>query len=87
MGPGLGSFLMESNSNSNYNSLQATLNKRFSYGLQMLLSYTWSHSIDDYSGSPVSDITLLPGDMVNEQHNTGLFGFRPAATFRRKLPV
>jgi len=67
--PGLGSFLMESNSNSNYNSLQATVNKRFSYGLQMLLSYTWSRSIDDYSGSDVSDVTLLPGDMVDENHN------------------
>jgi Carboxypeptidase regulatory-like domain/TonB dependent receptor len=67
--PGLGSFLMESNSNSNYNSLQATVNKRFSHGLQMLLSYTWSHSIDDYSGSDVSDVTLLPGDMVNQNHN------------------
>ncbi len=41
---------MESNSNSNYNSLQATLNKRFSHGLQMLLSYTLSHSLDYYSG-------------------------------------
>ena len=69
--PGLGSFLMESNSNSNYNSLQATLHKRFSHGLQMLLSYTWSHSMDDYSGSDVSDVTLLPGDMVNEKHNYG----------------
>jgi outer membrane receptor protein involved in Fe transport len=67
--PGLGSFLMESNSNSNYNSLQATLNKRFSHGLQMLLSYTWSHSIDDYSGSDVSDITVTPGDLVNQQRN------------------
>ncbi|MFZ3266865.1 MAG: TonB-dependent receptor [Terriglobales bacterium] len=67
--PGLGSFLMESNSNSNYNSLQATVNKQFSHGLQMLLSYTWSHSMDDYSGSDVSDITLLPGDMVNQNHN------------------
>jgi len=66
--PGLGSFLMESNANSNYNSLQATLNKRFSKGLQMLLSYTWSHSIDDYSGSDVSDITLIPGNMVDEQN-------------------
>jgi hypothetical protein len=66
---GLGSFLMESNSNSNYNSLQASVNKRFSHGLQMLLSYTWSHSIDDYSGTDVSDISLLPGDMVNQSHN------------------
>ena len=60
---------MESNSNSNYNSLQATVNKRFSKGLQMLLSYTYAHSIDDYSGSDVSDISLLPGNMVNEQSN------------------
>jgi hypothetical protein len=67
--PGFGSFLMESNSNSNYNSLQATLNKRFSHGLQMLLSYTYSHSFDDYSGSDVSDIGVVPGDMVNEQSN------------------
>jgi hypothetical protein len=66
---GLGSFLMRSNSNSNYNSLQASVNKRFSHGLQMLLSYTWSHSIDDYSGTDVSDISLLPGDMVNQSHN------------------
>jgi len=69
--PGLGSFLMESNSNSSYNSLQATLKKRFSHGLQMLLSYTWQHSLDYYSGSDVSDVTLLPGDMVNEKHNYG----------------
>jgi hypothetical protein len=88
--PGLGSFLMESNSNSSYNSLQATLNKRFSKGLQMLLSYTWSHSLDDYSGSPVSDITLLPGDMVNEQHNYGSSDFdrrhRFVASYLYELP-
>ncbi|MGA9413983.1 MAG: carboxypeptidase regulatory-like domain-containing protein [Terriglobales bacterium] len=88
--PGLGSFLMKSNSNSNYNSLQATLNKRFSHGLQMLLSYTWSHSLDYYSGSPVSDITLLPGDMVNEQHNYGSSDFdrrhRFVASYLYELP-
>lgn len=88
--PGLGSFLMRSNSNSNYNSLQATLNKRFSKGLQMLLSYTWSHSLDYYSGSGVSDITLLPGDMVNEQHNYGSSDFdrrhRFVASYLYELP-
>jgi Carboxypeptidase regulatory-like domain/TonB dependent receptor-like, beta-barrel len=66
--PGLGSFLMESNSSSNYNSLQVTVNKRFSRGLQMLLSYTYSHSLDDYSGSDVSDISLTPGNLVNQQN-------------------
>jgi len=88
--PGLGSFLMESNANSNYNSLQATLNKRFSHGLQMLLSYTWSHSLDYYSGSDVSDVTLLPGDMVNEQHNYGSSDFdrrqRFVASYLYNLP-
>lgn len=72
--PGLGSFLMESNSASNYNSLQVTVNKRLSKGLQMLLSYTYSHSLDDYSGSDVSDISVLPGNMVDE-HNYGSSDF------------
>lgn len=88
--PGLGSFLMKSNSNSSYNSLQATLNKRFSHGLQMLLSYTWSHSLDYYSASNVSDITLLPGDMVNEKHNYGSSDFdrrhRFVASYLYNLP-
>jgi len=66
--PGLGSFLMESNSNSSYNSLQVTVNKRLSKGLQVLFSYTYSHSLDDYSGSDVSDVTLIPGNMVNENN-------------------
>ena len=33
--------------NSNYNSLQATLNKNFSHGFTILANYTFSHSIDD----------------------------------------
>jgi hypothetical protein len=88
--PGVGSFLMESNSNSNYNSLQATLNKRFSHGLQMLLSYTWSHSMDDYSGSDVSDIGVVPGNMVNEQSNYATSDFdrrhRFVASYLYNLP-
>jgi hypothetical protein len=81
---------MESNSNSNYNSLQATLNKRFSHGLQMLLSYTWSHSMDDYSGSDVSDIGVVPGNMVNEQSNYATSDFdrrhRFVASYLYNLP-
>jgi outer membrane receptor protein involved in Fe transport len=90
VGPGLGSFLMESNANSNYNSLQATVTKRFSYGLQMLLSYTWSHSIDDYSGSDVSDMSVIPGNMVNEQSNRASSDFdrrqRFVASYLYNLP-
>jgi hypothetical protein len=36
--------------NSNYNSFQATLQRRLSHGLDFLASYAWSHSMDDGSG-------------------------------------
>jgi len=35
---------------SNYNSLQASVNKHLTHGLQFLASYTWSHSLDYSSG-------------------------------------
>lgn len=34
---------------SNYNSLQANINKGLTHGLTMIVSYTWSHSIDNGS--------------------------------------
>ncbi len=40
-------FRLESSGNSNYNSLQATVNKEMSHGLKLLASYTFSKSIDD----------------------------------------
>ena len=39
-------FYLESDGNSSYNSLQATINKRLSHGLQFLAAYTFSKSID-----------------------------------------
>lgn len=53
--------------NSRYNSLQASLNKRTSHGLQFLLSYTYAHSQDDGSGFESSSFgnrgvnPLVPG--------------------------
>ncbi len=38
-----------SGANSNYNSLQVTLNKRLAHGLQFLGAYTYSHSFDEAS--------------------------------------
>jgi len=63
---GFGVHAMQSSSSSNYNSLQVGVTKRFSYGLQFLASYTYSHSIDDYSGDPTgtSDVTVVPGNQV-----------------------
>jgi hypothetical protein len=40
----------ETSANSNYNSLQVTLSKRFSKGLYFQNAYTWSHCIDNASG-------------------------------------
>lgn len=63
---GFGVHAMQSSSNSSYNSLQIGVTKRLSYGLQLLGSYTYSHSLDDYSGDPTgtSDVTVVPGNQA-----------------------
>lgn len=63
---GFGVHAMQSSSNSSYSSLQGTVTKRFSHGLQFLAAYTWSHSLDDYSGDPTgtSDVTVVPGNQA-----------------------
>ncbi len=68
---GFGVHTMQSSSNSSYNSLQASVTKRFSNGLTFLASYTWSHSLDDYSGDPTgtSDVTVVPGNQAPGQLN------------------
>jgi hypothetical protein len=43
---------------SNYNALQAQFQRRLSRGLQALLSYSWSHSIDDGSYGAYTDGTF-----------------------------
>lgn len=43
---------------SGYNSLQATLQKRMSHGLSMMLNYTWSKSLDD----------MPPGTLTDDLH-------------------
>jgi hypothetical protein len=63
--PGLAPFLfrVESSGTSSYNSLQATIDKRLSYGLQLLAAYTFSESIDtagDSLGSAAFGLFGIP---------------------------
>lgn len=48
---------------SNFNALEAQLNKRMGSGLQMGLSYTWSHAIDDGTSAVAGDTfaNSIPG--------------------------
>jgi hypothetical protein len=48
---GNGLFLTTGSSSSDYNSMQIQFQRRVSQGLQALLSYTWSHAIDDLSSN------------------------------------
>jgi Carboxypeptidase regulatory-like domain/TonB dependent receptor len=43
--------VLRSNTQSNYNSLQARLEKRFSHGLQFEAAYTYAHSLDNASSA------------------------------------
>jgi len=80
--------LNESTAQSTYNSFQATLNRRFSRGLQFSASYTFSRSIDDASnpgGGASSDGTLdrsggldtaiVLGNQLSPRTNRGLSDF------------
>jgi hypothetical protein len=61
-------FQAQDSVSSNYHSLQAKLDKRFSHGLSFLTSYTWSHSIDGASvffGSGANATTIFPQDNYN----------------------
>ncbi|CAN5629027.1 hypothetical protein BH10ACI3_BH10ACI3_15820 [soil metagenome] len=62
---------VQTSSVSNYNSLQMSLNKRFSNGLQFLAAYTFGQSTDFYSGAAVNEVTNMVGDQVNWRANRG----------------
>jgi hypothetical protein len=46
----MNSVLYEAEGISHYNALQLQVRKRFSKGLQLTASYTWSHALDEQSG-------------------------------------
>ncbi len=66
---------VQTTSNSRYSSLQATLTKRFSQGLQVTGAYTWGISKDYYSGAAINELTNIPGDQFNWKLNYGRSDF------------
>jgi hypothetical protein len=70
---GLGSITQQSTEfNSNYNSLQVSLNKKFSNGLSFLAAYTWSRFFDEDSTPDNQDGYFPPG--VNPFDLRGMYG-------------
>jgi hypothetical protein len=77
----VGSFLqIQSTAQSTYNSLQMSLTRRFSKGLQFLASYTYAKSIDNASGGSessgdVRDTINIAGDQLDRRANRGVSDF------------
>ena len=66
---------------STYHSLQTSLTKRFSSGLQFQAAYTFGKSIDYYSGGTVNELANVFGDQRNWRANRGRSDFNREQRF------
>lgn len=60
-------YVTQSNSTSSYHALQAQFRRPLADGLQMLLNYTFSHSIDDTSDDTVNTISSTVYSNANDR--------------------
>jgi hypothetical protein len=80
-GNGQSGFLQDqSTAQSVYHSLQTSLTRRLSGGLQLLASYTYAKSIDNASGGNPSasaggETSSIPGDQLDNRANRGVSDF------------
>jgi outer membrane receptor protein involved in Fe transport len=82
---------LETSTDSRYNSLQASLTRRFSKGLRLLAAYTWAKSLDNNSGSGTgASFTQLDGDQNRLSLNRGPSDFdrthRVVVNFSYNIP-
>ncbi len=74
-------YLITNSASSNYNALQLQFQRKLSRGLQMIASYTWSHSLDDgSSGSDYGDVAYNAQAAANANHGDSSFDIRNAFT-------
>jgi hypothetical protein len=79
----------DSMGNSTYNSLQLRVQRRYSNGISLLMSFTWSKSIDLGSGSLVADLTFRNVDNVGWERavSSGSVPHRFVTSYTYTLPV
>ncbi len=63
---------LRSNAQSNYNSLQVRLEKRYSRGLQFEAAYTWSHALDNASSASLGSVNN--GDFQDQRYPNQNYG-------------
>jgi Carboxypeptidase regulatory-like domain len=79
-----GLFLTRNSSYSNYDALQVQFERRLSRGLQALISYSWSHSIDLNSADVTTGwyaTTTIPTNLYNIKQDYGDSDFDVRHTF------
>ena len=79
----------DSMGNSTYNSLQVRVQRRYSNGVSLLMSYTWSKSIDLGSGSLVADLSFRNVSNVGWERavSSGSVPQRFVTSYTYALPV
>jgi len=72
-----GFLQIQSTAQSTYNSLQVSLSKRFSKGLQFLIAYTYAKSLDNASvaAGDLLDTAIIQGNQFDNRANRGLSDF------------
>jgi hypothetical protein len=70
-----------------YNALAVQLNKRFAHGLQALLSYTWSHVIDDGQGAAADTLYYSSPTLTTYNGNYGFDKGSSALDQRRRAVI
>ncbi|MGB8012632.1 MAG: TonB-dependent receptor [Terriglobales bacterium] len=63
---------LRSNAQSNYNSLQVRLEKRYSHGLQYEASYTYAHALDNASSASLGSTNN--GDFLDQRYPNANYG-------------